>query len=107
MSIRVHQEKVASGTPGMRTRDFVRGIAVFPVAGLACWLMFWLGRDSRGWASHGWALGLLLPLLAASVLAIVGTIWTLVAGLMHKTFKISALGLLLGLLLVRIAVGVI
>ncbi len=99
------QERVVSGAREMRMRDFIRGIAIFPIAGLACWGIFWLGRDSRGWASHGWAVGLLLPLLAGAVIAIAGTIWTLVAGLMHKTFKISAIGLVLGLLLVRVVVG--
>lgn len=98
---------VAGGASEMRTRDFVRGVAVFPVAGLACWMIFWLGRNSRGWASHDWAIGLLLPLLAGSALAIVGTLWTLAAGLMHKTFKISVVGLLLGLLLVGIVVWLI
>ncbi|KMW49255.1 hypothetical protein AC240_01175 [Ralstonia sp. MD27] len=38
--------------------------------------------------------------LAASVLALGVVIWTLVAGLAHKTFKISALGLTVGLVLV-------
>lgn len=85
-------------------QDFVRGIAVLPIAGLACGLTFWLGLDSRGWASHGWTIGLLLPLLAGSVIAVVGTIWALVLGLKHKTFKISVVGLLLGLLLVRVVI---
>ena len=46
-----------------------------------------------------------LALLAASVLAVGGIIWALVAGLVHKTFKFSALGLLLGLLLVGVVGG--
>ena len=89
MSIREHQEKAARK---IRTRDFVRGVAVFPISGLACWMILTLGRGSQDWGLAYAAL------LAAFILALGGIIWALVAGLVHKTFKISALGLLLGLM---------
>lgn len=101
MSIREQQEEGANGASEIRTRDFIRGVAVFPIAGLACWLILWLGRNSQDWGFG------FLALLAAFVLAVGGIIWVLVAGLVHKTFKISALGLLLGLLLVGVVGGFI
>ncbi|CAJ0820988.1 hypothetical protein LMG18101_04472 [Ralstonia flaminis] len=83
----------------MRKQDFIRGAIVFPVAGLACWTILAIGRGSQDWGVGVWAV------LVGAVLAVGGIIWTLVAGLVHSTFKISTFGLLAGLLLVGIVGG--
>ncbi len=91
--------ETVSDSAETRKRDFIRGAAVFPVAGLACWAILKVGGNSQDWGVG------FLTVLVGVVLAVGGTILALVAGLVHKTFKISALGLLAGLLLVGIVRG--
>ena len=80
-------------------RDFLRGAAVFPVAGLACWTILTVGGNAQDWG-----LGY-IAVLAGAVLATGGIIWTLVAGFVHRTLKTSTLGSLAGLVLVFVVGG--
>lgn len=99
MAAKGNREGAPNGAGAVQKRDFARGAAVFPVAALTCWVILTLGGNSQDWGVG------FLAVLAASVLALGGVIWTLVAGLVHKTFKLGALGLLIGLLLVGVVGG--
>ena len=101
MSIQGNREGAPSGAGDVQKRDFVRGVAVLPIASLTCWAILALGGNSQDWGIG------FLAVLAGSVLAMGGMIWVLVAGQVHKTFKISMLGLLTGLVLVGIVGGFI
>ncbi|MGM3277989.1 hypothetical protein [Ralstonia sp. 24A2] len=99
MATRENREGAPNGADAVQKRDFIRGVAIFPVAALTCWAILTFGGNSQDWGVG------FLAVLAAGALALGGVIWTLVMGLTHQTFKISVLGLMVGLVLVGVVGG--